>query len=268
MSGTGGSGASSPTTESRASGSAAPRTTASRVYRLHLSRDWVAYHGPRRHRHTTVVFTLRKPAVVEFLVLEVAPDCRRVARFRVAGLPGVNRVRLGPRVGHKFLRPGSYRLLARTLPAGRKVVDARLVVVSRASRSEIAAARGAYACSFGTSSGFGAEAGAGASASGGPAAGGSGTTGKQAASQGKKPASRHHGVLGARFAHQAVKAAENVPLWLYLLLGLAIMLLALAALPLRAAPKRAAGLLARRRAVLALVGAAALVVVTVAYTLH
>jgi hypothetical protein len=54
----------------------------------------------------------------------------------------------------------------------------------------------------------------------------------------------------------------------FALLGLAIALLAFAALPLRATPNRqAAVVLAHRRGMIALAGAAALLAVTVAYAL-
>ena len=59
-----------------------------------------------------------------------------------------------------------------------------------------------------------------------------------------------------------------MPVWLYALLALAIVLLAAAALPLRAAPSTGtASVLARHRGVLALAGAAMLVAVMVAYVL-
>lgn len=233
------------------------------MYRLQLSRDWISRTGPRRHRHTTVVFVLRKHAVVEFVVQEIAPECRRVARFRVAGRPGVNRVRLGARIGRKVLGPGSYRLLARTLPGGRTVVDTRLVVVQHPSSGAIEAGRGADACQERASSesSAGATATAGRSGRAGPTAGSEATTAKAS-----RP--RHHGVLGARFVHEAEQAVGKVPLWLYALLAVAIALLGVAALPSSAAPRRMAAPLARRRPLIALAGAGALVVVTLAYTLH
>jgi hypothetical protein len=76
-------------------------------------------------------------------------------------------------------------------------------------------------------------------------------------------------VLGARFTRRAVDAVTSIPLWLYVLLALAIALLAVAALPLRATPNgRAAVLLAHRRGMIALAGAAVLVAVTVSYVLR
>ena len=67
-------------------------------------------------------------------------------------------------------------------------------------------------------------------------------------------------------------AVKSIPNLLFVLLGLAIALLAVAALPLRAAPtRRAAMALARHRGAVALAGTAVLAVavaMTVAYTLH
>ena len=119
-------------------------TGTSRVYRLHLARDWISRTGP--HRRTKLVFILRRRALVEFVVLELAPDCRRVGRFRVRGHRGVNRVRIPARVGGERLTPGTYTVVARAIPSGRTVGRARLVVVDRASRDQIRAARNANSC--------------------------------------------------------------------------------------------------------------------------
>jgi hypothetical protein len=62
---------------------------------------------------------------------------------------------------------------------------------------------------------------------------------------------------------------ESIPLWLWILLGFAIALLAIGALPPRAAPgRRAAAFVAHRRALVVLAGATALVAVTVSYVLR
>jgi len=240
------------------------------LFRSRTSRDWIAKRGPKRQRHTTLVFVLRHPSMVRFVVIQVSPDCRRFAHFRVVGHRGVNRVQLGPRVGRHTLRPGTYKLVARAVPGGRTVVDTRLVVVRTANRDQIEQARGADTCSApahssagSTASGTGAS---GSTGSGGQAALASRSS-KDAGAAKPKPA-RHQGVLGAKFARKAVKAASSVPLWLYLLLLLAIVLLAAAALPLRAAPTTgAASALARHRGAIAIAGAAMLVAVMVVYVL-
>jgi hypothetical protein len=236
-----------------------------------MSRDWISKRGPKRHRHTTITFVLLHPSLVRFVVVEISPFCRRVAHFRVVGRQGVNTVRLGSRIGRHSLRPGTYKLVARSIPGGRRVVDTRLVVVRRASQDRIAAARGANTCATSSAAAAASSAGVAGSASSGSgsSSGSSGgpSTGSKTETHAKSKPPRHRGVLGARFAQKAVNAASHVPLWLYALLVLAIILLAAAALPLRAAPDGAASALARHRGALALAGAATLVVVTVMYVL-
>jgi hypothetical protein len=75
------------------------------------------------------------------------------------------------------------------------------------------------------------------------------------------------GVLGVQFIRAADVVKRIHPL-LYVLLGLAIALLALAALPLRFVPNaHLAAVLAYRRSIVATAGAAALVAVSVFYAL-
>jgi hypothetical protein len=218
-----------------------------------MSRDWISKHGTKRQRHTTIVFALRHPSVVQFVLVRVSPDCRRVGRFRVVGHRGVNRVRLGPRVGRHSLRPGTYRLIARAVPGGRTLVDTRLVVVTHASHDEIEAARGADTCSPATSSEGGAQASgtAGTQSTAGP------RTSKAESTSKPDP---HQGVLGAKFARKAAEAASRVPIWLYTLVALAIVLLAAGAFLPKARP---AGLAASL--VFGLTGAMVLLLAMVAY---
>ena len=231
-----------------------------------MSRDWIARRGPKRQRHTTLVFVLRNPSLVRFVVVQVSPDCRRFAHFRVVGHRGVNRVRVGPRVGRHTLRPGTYKLIARAVPGGRTVVDTRLVVVRRANSNQIEQARGADTCPSSTHASA-QGAGAASGSMGGPT-GSSSSKADRAQAPSSKPARHHQGVLGAKFARKAVEAARGVPPWLYVLLVLAIVLLAAAALPLRAAPTTgAASALARHRGAIAIAGAATLVAVMVMYVL-
>jgi hypothetical protein len=225
-----------------------------RVHRLHLVRDWISRSGSKKQRRTTLIFVLRRPALVEFVVVQVSPDCRRIGRFRVRGHRGVNRVRLRSRVGRHSLAPGTYRIVARTLPGGRTVADTRLVVVERASRREIRAARGANTCPPGAVL-------AAAGATGGRAAPKARRSAKAGSERSSQP-SRHRGVLGARFARRAVSAAKVVPLWLYALVALAILLLAAGAFLPKARP---AGLAASL--VFGLTGAAVLLLAMAAYAL-
>jgi hypothetical protein len=234
-----------------------PRAGASlaRVHHLHLARDWIAVSGPKRERRTTLVFVLHGRTVVELVVVQVAPHCRRIGRFRVRGHRGVNRVPLGGRIGRHSLSPGTYRIVARTLPGGRKVVDTRLVVVRSASRDEIRAARGANACARADVSGSGSSSGALDPTGGGPPG---------AAGPAKRTAQpvRHRGVLGAKFARRALSAVDRVPLWLQVLSGLAVALLVAAALFPKARPGGLSASLA-----FGLTGAAVLLLVTIAYAL-
>jgi len=238
-----------------------------RVYRLRFSRDWIARRGPRRRRQTTLTFTLRKPALVDFVVIQVAPECRRVGRFRVKGRAGRNRVRFRGRIGRRMLGPGTYRIRARTA-RGARVVDARLVIVKRANKNEIANARSADACAsaagHSTSSGSTTGGGTGQASTSTVASSGSATSGKSAT----KSAPRSHGVLGTHFT-KAVSTVKSIPLILWVVLALAIGLLAVASFPLQATPnRRAAAILVNRRGLIALAGAAALAVAMVAYVLH
>ena len=228
-----------------------------RVHRLHLVRDWISRSGSKKQRRTTLVFILRRPALVEFVVVQVSPDCRRIGRFRVRGHRGVNRVRLRGRVGHHSLAPGTYRIVARTLPGGRTVADTRLVVVQHMSRREIRAARGANACPPGAVLASASAAGA----TGGLAAPKAHRSAKAGSERSSQPR-RHRGVLGARFTRRAVSAAKEVPLWLYVLVGLAVALLAAAAFLPKARPAGLAASLA-----FGLTGAGVLLVAMVAYVL-
>jgi len=226
-------------------------TSREQASRLRLARDWIAHRGANGERRTTLVFILRRPALVEFAVIEVAPDCRRVGSFRVRGHRGVNRVRVPNRVGREPLAPGTYRVVARAIPGGRTVGRARLVVVDRASRGEIRAARRADSCAPGSSVG-----------TSDPAQPPAGALSVPARPKSARHSARHHGVLGARFAKGAFSAAEDVPLWVYVLLALAIALLgAAASLPKSETVGLSASLL------LGLVGATILLGLTITYAL-
>ena len=225
------------------------------VYRFHLARDWISRSGPSRQRRTMLVFTLRRATLVEFVVLEVSPGCRRVGRFRVQGRRGVNRIPLRTRVGRHSLSPGTYRFIARTLPGGRKVSDIRLVVVQHSSRREISAARTADACRRAALSAASPVRAITTAA---------GDRSLRARPEHASRPARHKGVLGARFARGAVAAAGDAQLLLYPLLAMAIALLAAAAVPRRYVRAR---LLARHREVVAFAGAALLVAVTITYAL-
>lgn len=237
--------------------------------RVSSSRSWISRSGPRGRRVTTLSFVLPRTAVVEFVVFRVAPDCTRVGSLRVAGHAGVNRVRFRGRVRGKPLTPGTYLIRARAA-GGRTIAKTRLVVFERLPRpEEVHAARGSNVCGGGAradsaAAGHGLPGGNGAKVSAAGVLRVEGGTAK-AERRGKPPLAV--GVLGERFTRvtDAVKAIHPV---LYVLLGVAIALLALAAIPARLVPNaRAAALLAYRRGAVAFVGAAALVTAMFAFAL-
>ena len=208
-----------------------------------------------------LVFRLGRAAPVEFMVVQVAPDCRHIGRFRVAGHPGVNRVRFRGHIGGRALDPGTYRIKARTLPRGRAVVDTRFVVVERPERRVIVSSEGADACGSRQDSQSPALQFSGSALETPKAAA---APARVKAVNHKRP-SRAHGVLGARFAQDAVGAFKTIPSLLFVLLGIAIGLLAVAALPMRLAPtQRAAMTLALHRGAVALAGTGLLIAVLVA----
>ena len=214
-------------------------------------------------------FVLSRPAVVEFVVLRVAPDCTQVGRFRVAGRAGVNRVPFRGRLRGRFLPPGAYRIQARTLPRGRALAETRLVIFERKPHpAELAAAQASNTCRGADEGGSLTQTGAGAKpAAGSPPAGPDGkpiqVQGADAGRGGGLPA----GVLGVQFS-RAAEAVKKIHPLLYLLLGIAIALLGLAAIPVRYVPNaRLAALLAYRRSTVAVAGAAALAAVSVMYVL-
>ncbi len=229
-------------------------TSREQASRLRLARDWIARRGAGWERRTTVVFILRKPALVELDVREVAPNCRRVGRFQVRGHRGVNRLRFRSRLGRRPLGPGTYTVVARTLPAGQTVGRARFVVVDRASRAEIRAARRADSCAHVSN--------VGGSGSAQPPAG---ALPVRAAPKSSRDPTRHRGALGAlgaKFGKRALSAAGDVPLWIYALLAFAVGLLAAAAsLPKRETASLSASLM------LGGVGAAILLGLTIAFAL-
>jgi hypothetical protein len=212
-----------------------------------------------------LIFVLKRPALVEFVVFQVSPDCRRIGRFRVPGRAGRNRVRLRSRIGRRTLGPGTYRIRARPLPDGRAVLDARLVVVTRANKEEIVSARSADAC---LQHSLGHFAPTGSTVNATPQAARNAPPASQVEKRSGSSGRPRHGVLGARFT-RVVREAKDNPLWILSFLAIGLALLAVAALPASAAPnRRTALMLDHRRETIAFTGAAALVAVMVTYLLQ
>jgi hypothetical protein len=193
-----------------------------------------------------------------------------VGRFRVKGHAGQNRVRFRGRIKGRALRPGTYVIRARTLPARRALTETKLVIFKRRPLpEELAAAQASNTC--GSSDGDTSS----SSTLGGGAGPGAGNLGKlQVKRGGNEPepirvrtTKNPVGVLGVSFT-RAADAVKEVPSVLFVLLGIAIGLLAVAALPLRFVPSaRLAAALAYRRTFVAMAGAVTLASVAVVYAL-
>lgn len=244
--------------------------------RLTSSREWISRSGPRARRQTTLRFVLSRRGVVEFVVVRIAPDCRTVGRFRVAGRAGVNHVRFRGRLRGRALPPGTYRIRATGVAGGRALAETRLVIFRRKPLpADVAAARASNTCG-GSDTGSAASAAVAGSGRGGTAArptAGPGLLRVRGVDRSRAGAAERRGrplpvgVLGARFGRAAEAVKEIHPI-LYVLLALAIALLGLASMPVRYVPNaRMAALLAYRRQAVALAGAAALITVTLFYAL-
>jgi hypothetical protein len=226
------------------------------VLRLEVVRPWISRTGPRAQRQTTLVFRLARAGIVELVVTRLAPDCRVVGKFRVAGRAGLNRVRFRGRIGRRVLRAGTYRVTARTL-RGVAPVQVQLVIVGQPNPlpAELAAARAANACAAVDRKGWSSA-----------EAGGIGPTADTPTGGDSESAFTRVGdVLGVQFT-KAVDVVQEVPPFLFFVLGLAIALLGLAALPGRAAPNlRLQKLLAYHRELVALAGTVALIGAAITY---
>ena len=154
--------------------------------------------GPHGKRRTTLVFILRRPALVEFVVLQVAPDCRRVGRFRVRGHRGVNRVRVPNRVGRE--------------PTGARDVQGRGASDSGRSNGRARAARRRRSREprrdpSGPESRL-VRAGSSVGSSD-PARPPAGALSVPARPKSARHPARHHGVLGARFTKSAISSPRR-----------------------------------------------------------
>jgi hypothetical protein len=231
------------------------------------SRVWISRFGPRSRKLTILRFVLSKAALVEFVVIRVAPDCRQVARFRVKGHAGTNRVRFRGRINGRPLRPGTYVIRGRTLPARRALTETKLVIFKRRPLpAELATAQASNTCrGWGGDTSSSSMLGVGA----GPSPSNEGKLQVQRRGEGSEPIRVKNplGVMGARFT-RAADAIKEVPAILFVLLGIAIGLLATAAMPLRFIPSaHMAAVLTYRRTLVALVGAVTLASAAVVYAL-
>ena len=256
-----------------ASSSSSSSSSSARVDHFHSSRHWIGTTGPKRRRTTTFTFTLQQAGPVVFTVNQVSPACVGIGRFTVAGRAGLNRVRFRGIVHGRRLAPGTYRISIRTA-GGAIVRRITLVVVGGAapSRGELRQLRAANTCKGGAAAAVSTGRAPTSAAPSAPAATAEvpspPTQSEQPVASGLGVPARgpnlHSGVLGSSVA----KTAEAVRPLLLALLALAILLLAVASLPREAVPEaRMHYLLARHRAEIAGLGAAALVAVAIAFLL-
>jgi hypothetical protein len=226
---------------------------------------------------TTIVFRLARPSVVRFTVVRVYPTCERVGSFRVRARAGVNRVKFRGRLRGRPLDEGTYRLLVRPRGARADAAALKLVVVrgEPLSAQELREARNANVC--GTSSaadgvaavtalGWSPTSGAGATSGSilgtTPSDRGSGRARDDDAGAGSPLTAagrvgRGAKTLGTRFTKALDDTAAIHPL-VWGALALAILLLALAAVPAETLVTARAEALAYRRFEVALAGAASL----------
>jgi hypothetical protein len=214
---------------------------------------------------TTVKFRLDHAGPLVYTLEELAPVCRTLATFHGRGERGVNKVRFQARIGTRPVAPGTYRLVARR-PGGAVVMAKTLVVVRRArpTAEELRRASRADTCGSGTQ----VVAEGGSLGKGGAPAGSGKKTHARRAARTAAPAERPHGdrggVLGV--TKSLSPTPRKLPFLVLALVGLAILLLALGALPRSVVPVAAAGaLVARRRLELATAGIATLVASVIAY---
>jgi hypothetical protein len=227
------------------------------VKRLHTSRAWIGTRGTKRS--ITLTFFLPNAARVVFTFNQVAPVCRPTGHISYRGHAGWNRARFNGRLGGRVLEPGTYRISART-GSGRTIRRLVLVVVDAAapSRAELAAARSSNVCATASST----AGSTGASNTGG--LGEADPIAQLSASEVAKGSNSHSGVLAAALE----KTAEAIRPVIVSLLALAILLLAVAALPRAAVPDpHFHDVLARHRVDIAGIGAAAFVAVVLVFGL-
>jgi hypothetical protein len=249
------------------SSSGAPGTAA--AVTLRSSRPFITLHGPKARRSTILRFRLGHAGRVRFTVVQVSPFCRVVGSFTRRGHAGANRVRFNGRLHGHQLPAGTYQIGLRTRRG--RVLRITLVIFDSAfsSPAAVAAARQRNVC--------GANAALAAQSAFAPlepfaAAGfvlaGAGGTSAPAVPP-STPRSDH--VLGSTFTglppQNFAKEIGKNPLAI-VALGLAVLLLGTATIPEIVTPNgRAVDLIARRRSILMLAGAGALVAGVIAVAL-
>jgi hypothetical protein len=195
------------------------------------------------------VFRLRHAARVRFTIVQVFPLCRVVGSFTVRGHAGLNRLRFNGRIHGKRLDPGTYQIGLRTTRGRLLRVTIAIFNGHAISPSAVATARKRNVCgstaAFSTLPGFTLQ----------PP-----VQGRFATAAATSSRSNPHPSLGVTGPRKVIQEIGKDPFAL-LALGLAVLLLGVAAIPQAATPSGRMGeLLARERSVLALGGGAALAV--------
>jgi hypothetical protein len=202
-------------------------------------------HGPKGRRSATLVFRLRHAGRVRFTVVEVFPFCRVAGSFTVRGHAGINRFRFNGRVHGKRLPAGTYQIGLRTRRG--RLLRVTIAILDSVANwpSAVPAARKRNVCGTTVSS---------SSSSAFVVPG----VGARSAAAGSSSSSRPNYVLGVEvtaLAPQNLAKEIGKNPFVMVALGLAVLLLGLAAAPQAAIPgQRAADLLARRRSLMILAG--------------
>jgi hypothetical protein len=209
-----------------------------------------------RHRTTKLKFRVQRAGVVRIVLRRIGCGGPSVTSFRVHAHRGVNTLRLGRRIHGRTLGEGAYRISGRT--HGRTVFRAILIVGRALVYSCSATLTTRFASVVGFTPNFAAGGGSGGAATA--------STAPSAASGELPPATkRESGVLGAE-ASKVLPESGGMQIGLVLVLGAAILLLALGAVPGELVPHpAAAAFLTRHRVRIASGGLAALLGFLISY---
>jgi len=247
------------------------------VKRLRASRPYLARSGKASRRSVAISFWLSEPATVVFRIDEVAPDCRYVGKFIVRARAGRNVVRFYGRLRGRALALGTYRLTAhpRSQVATRLAGVTVVIVNQPPGPAKIAAERARNTCPGRTPPSVRALVAAAAAATTGSGMASGGSTGevagvRTASADEKSIASRAGGTLGSALggaAETVETAARAIPPVLFALAGLAVLLLALAAMPQPVRASRAGVALVHHRGTLALAGVGVLLASVLSFML-
>jgi hypothetical protein len=102
----------------------------------------------RRNGGTTLVFRLRRPALLRIKIVRVYPTCSVIGSFTVRARAGVNRIRFRGRLRGRPLRAGGYRLIVRARGASRDAAVLPIVVArGRTTPKAVRKAKSTIVCS-------------------------------------------------------------------------------------------------------------------------